>query len=232
MRQRGFTLVEVMVAMAITAVVSVMSYYGIDSAIRISRAAEQEADHLRQMNRAFDIIARDLRQVISRQVREPAGFAKEDAFFLDENAEPMMRFSRTGWTNPEPARFQRSQLQRVHYHFDGEKLIRSSWQMMDRYDDSKTQEVVLLENVTAFSVRVMQQPDISQFSNLGSNVFINLPQASSKDQWESRWPPLSSDGLQQTSSALPMAVEITVTLERWGEIRRIFELVNSVGESL
>lgn len=230
MRQAGFTLIEVMVAMAITAVVAVMAYYGIDSAIRISRSAEQAADELRQMNRAFDVMARDFRQIIGRTVRDPSGFGKQDAFFLDENATPMLRFSRNGWTNPEPARFQRSQLQRVEYQYDGEKLTRTSWQMMDRYDDSKAQDIVLLDNVTAFSVRVMQQPDISQLNQLGSNVFINL-KSSARDQWEERWPPLT-DTVQEASSALPMAVEMIITLKGWGEIRRIFELVDSAGESL
>lgn len=231
MKQRGFTLVEVMVAMAITAVASVMAFYGVDSAIRLSRSAEVEADYLRQTNRAFDILARDFRQVIGRQVRDPAGFSKEDAFFLDNNSEPQLRFSRVGWTNPEPARFQRSQLQRVHYHYDGEKLLRSSWQMMDRYDDSKTQEVVLLDKVTAFSVRVLKQPDISEMSQLGSNVFINI-KPTGDDGWVEQWPALEQAGGYEASSALPMAVEIKITLERWGEIRRVFELVTNGAEGM
>lgn len=231
MSQKGFTLVEVMVAMAITAVASVMAYYGIDSAINLSRAAEVEADYLRQTNRAFDILSRDFRHVIGRQVREPYGYNKEHAFMLDKDGERILKFSRIGWTNPEPARFQRSQLQRVEYHLDGEKLIRSSWQMMDRYDDSKTQEIVLLDKVKSFAVKVMQQPDISQMNQLGSNVFINI-KPTSDDGWLEKWPANENLDSFTATSALPMAVEITVELERWGEVRRVFELVTNGVESM
>lgn len=230
-KQNGFTLVEVMVAMAITAVVTVMAYYGIDSAIRLSQAAEVEADYLSQVNRAFDVMTRDMRQMIGRQVREPSGLNKESALILDKNNEEILRFSRVGWTNPEPVRFQRSQLQRVHYLYDGEKLIRRSWQMLDRYDDSKEQDVTLLEGVTALSIRVMQQPDISQLASgqLGANVFVNIA-STKEEQWQENWPPANDSGLQQSTSALPMAIEITLTLKRWGEIKRIFEIVDSGGE--
>lgn len=234
MRQKiaGFTLIEVMVAMAITAVVAVMSYYGIDSAIRLSTAAEQESDHLRELNRAFDVIARDFRQVIPRPVRDPAGYGMSSAFILEENGDPLIRFSRSGWSNPEPQRFQRSQLQRVHYRYEDEKLIRVSWQMMDRYPDSKEQKIVLLEGVTELHIEAMQAPDISQLSQaqLGDNVFINLPASATQEQWKQAWPPSANDGLQTVSSVLPSAIELTITLKRWGEIRRIFQLVDNSGD--
>ena len=44
-RQRGFTLIEVLVAMAITAIAAVIAYAGLDSAIRLSASAEEEMDH-------------------------------------------------------------------------------------------------------------------------------------------------------------------------------------------
>jgi len=231
-QQAGFTLIEVMVAMAITAVVAVMAYYGIDSAIRLSSAAEQEADNLRELNRAFDVIARDLRQIVPRSVRDPAGYGRVSAFVLEENGDPVLRFSRSGWTNPEPQRFQRSQLQRVHYRYEDEKLIRVSWQMLDRYPDSKEQAIVLLEDVSELRVRVMQAPDISQLSQsqLGDNVFLNLPASATQEQWKEVWPPARSDGLQEASNSLPSAIEITLNLKRWGEIRRLFQLVDNSGE--
>lgn len=231
-KNAGFTLIEVMVAMSITAVVAVMSYYGIDSAIRLSTAAEQEADHLRELNRAFDVIGRDFRQIIARPVRDPAGYGMLSAFVLEENGDPLLRFSRSGWTNPEPQRFQRSQLQRVHYRHEDEKLIRVSWQMMDRYPDSKEQAIVLLEGVTELSIKVMQAPDISQLtqSQLGENVFLNLPASSTQAQWKEAWPPATNDGIQKASNILPSAIELTITLKRWGEIRRLFQLVDNSGD--
>lgn len=231
-KQLGFTLVEVLVAMAITAVVSVMAYYGIDSAIKLSQAAEKEADYLRQVNRAFDIIARDFRQIVGRQVRDPNGQGKLSALMLNDNQEQRLQLSRLGWTNPEPRRFQRSQLQRVHYNYEDEKLIRVSWQMMDAYTDSKEQKVTLLDEVSELSIRVLQQVDISQMAqgSLGANVQLNIsPSGSNDEQWLEQWPPLDTIELGQATSALPDAIEIKLTLKPWGEIRRIFSLVDSSG---
>lgn len=228
-RQAGFTLLEVLIAVAITAVAAVMAYGGLDAAISAKAGVERQTDELRRLNRAFDVLARDFRQVIGRAVRAPSGYRSEHAFVLDEMAMPQLVFSRAGWTNPAAERFVRSQLQRVAYHYDGEKLIRYSWQMMDRYEDSDTAEIVLLDKVTAFRVRVMQRPDISQLDQLGSNVFINLPR-SDNDQWLERWPPASNTGEQPEGvTVLPLAVEITLTLEPWGEIRRLFELAGADG---
>lgn len=228
---RGFTLVEVLVAMAITAVVSVMAYYGIDSAIKLSQTAEKEADYLRQVNRAFDIIARDFRHITGRQVREPGGQGHLSALLLDNSQEQRLQLTRLGWTNPEPKRFQRSQLQRVHYNYEDEKLIRVSWQMLDAYTDSKEQKVTLLEQVKELSIRVLQQADISDLSpgSLGANVYINLPTSSTEAQWLEQWPPVDSVQLGQASSALPLAIEIKLDLQSWGEIRRVFLLVDSAG---
>lgn len=228
---QGFTLVEVLVAMAITAVVSVMAYYGIDSAIKLSQAAEKEADYLRQVNRAFDIIGRDFRQVVGRTVREPSGQGHLSALLLDNEQEQRLQLTRTGWTNPEPKRFQRSQLQRVHYNYEDEKLIRVSWQMLDAYTDSKEQKVTLLDDVSELSIRVLQQTDISELAqgSLGANVHINIPTSSAEEQWLEQWPPTDSMQFGQASSDLPMAIEIKLDLKPWGEIRRIFLLVDSAG---
>lgn len=223
---KGFTLIEVMIAIALTAVAVTLAYGGLDSAIRLASNAEEETDHLRQMNRAFDVLGRDFRQAIARPVRNPEAMGHEPAFMLDEFETPMLRFSRTGWSNPVPQRFQRSHLQRVNYHYDGEKLIRYSWQMMDRYQDSEEQEVILLDNVTDFSIRALNRPDISGLDHLGGNVQINLDRDGGGNQWASRWPPDAS-AAGDNQAIMPVAVELTMTLKRWGEIRRVFELAGA-----
>lgn len=218
-KQRGFTLIEVLIAMAITAIVAIISYSGLDSAMKLADSAEAETDRIQKMNRVFDIIGKDFRQIISRPVRSPSGEETEGALVLNESAEPVLKFSRIGWTNPQPSRFQRSQLQRVSYHFDGDKLIRYSWQMMDRYEDSTAQEIVLLHEVKSFQVRVMSED--ATINQSGQAI------AGDEGKWIDVWPinnPLSPDA---TLTSLPIAVEITLEIEGWGKIRRIFELVSA-----
>jgi len=130
---------------------------------------------------------------------------------------PMVSLSRDGWVNPLPERFQRSQLQRVSYHLDEDKLIRYSWQMMDRYDDEDPQQIVLLDNVRSFKLRALMHSTTA------------IPGASNADKsvWQDSWPPEGSPAANAgIPSSLPIAVEILIDIDGWGEVKRVFELVN------
>lgn len=219
----GFTLIEVLLAVSITVLVAVMSYQGLDSAINLSSRSEVEADKIHRLNRVFDILSKDFKQIIPRKVRSPDNSEFLDAFFYNATAQPMLRFTRNGWTNPHAMRFQRSQLQRVNYEYDGEKLIRSSWQMLDRYDDSETTKITLLDNVEAVTIRLLQQ----QVAIPQGGVQVSNGVIPSKTQWLEAWPAAGFNQSNQASVDLPLALEITLQVEGWGTVRRLFELVDA-----
>lgn len=214
----GFTLIEVLLAVSITVIVAAMSYQGLDAGMKLADRSQIETDRIHAINRVFDILSKDFRQIVARRVRSPEGDEFEDAFYYNESSIPMLRFTRAGWTNPQPERFQRSQLQRVNYSYDGDKLIRYSWQMLDRYDDSEADEIILLENVQSVTIRLLQEAAAT------GNV------TSSTTDWVTQWPPLVlSSGTGNTPSGtetLPLAVEITIDIDGWGPIRRVYELVS------
>ena len=216
--QSGFTLIEVLIALSITAIAAVISYSGLDSAIRLAESSELEADRLQKMNRVFDILSQDFHHIAPRIVRSPDGGSLEHALQFEDMSHPYLRFSRNGWTNIQPERFQRSQLQRVNYHLDGDKLMRYSWQMMDRYNDSEMQEIMLLDHVKSFQVRAMEQ-DLQQATGGG------MPDLS-KTKWSDAWPK-PGDVMMTISDALPYALEVTIELEGWGKIRRVYEMVEN-----
>ena len=59
--QQGFTLVEVLIAMAITAFVSVLSYQTLSTAITGIESARDASERLHEINRAFTVMSRDIR---------------------------------------------------------------------------------------------------------------------------------------------------------------------------
>lgn len=216
-KQIGLTLIEVLIAMAITAIASIIAYSGLDSSIKLAESAELQADRLQKMNRVFDILAKDFRQIIPRMVRSPAGDSFEDALSYNELSFPMLTFSRNGWTNPQPERFQRSQLQRVSYNLEDGKLTRYSWQMMDRYDDSERQEFILLEDVKSFKIRVLKNDPQPVAGKIDFT----------KSDWIETWPPVTNNLLGEKTNSLPMALEVLIEIEGWGKVRRIFDLVGN-----
>ena len=60
-RNAGFTLVEVLIAMAITAFVAGVGYRSLTTVIVGVDSLRQESRRLEELNRAFQVLGRDLR---------------------------------------------------------------------------------------------------------------------------------------------------------------------------
>jgi len=72
-RDRGFTLLELIVAVAVFAVVATLAYSGLDLMLRSRASLEGEADRQRAVELAVLGLERDLRQALARPVRGPYG---------------------------------------------------------------------------------------------------------------------------------------------------------------
>lgn len=200
--------------MSITAITAVMAYQAMDSAGRLAEVAQQEGDDLQKLSGAMSLIAQDFRHISPRKSRDPEGGAElKPAFSFSEFALPMLEFTRTGKINPQVERFQRDHLERVHYHLENEKLIRSSWVMIDHYESDEPQRVVLFREVESFTVE-----PIKLESSLGV-ISSDQPVSPSEIKTYDKWPPV---GLK---SGIPDGVKITINSKRWGKIIRTFELV-------
>ena len=210
-KQKGFTLIEVLLAMAITAIAAIMAYQAMDSAGRLAEVVQEEGDDLQKLSSVMNLIAQDFRHIVSRSVRDAeVGSGFKAAFQYDEFALPMLSFTRTGKMNPQVERFQRDHLERVYYHLDDDKLVRSSWAMIDRYEDDEPQTIVLFHDVESFKLDILVlEADIS-----GGSL-------SSKIKTQTKWVPTSN------LEALPNGVTITIQTKRWGPIVRTFELLGT-----
>jgi general secretion pathway protein J len=214
-RVRGFTLIEVLVAMAITAVVGVMAYATLNSSVDAVERSEQQTRRLNDINTFFAIFSKDIRQVVARSIRNEEG-QQESALLSEEGDLVGLRLTRTGWQNPRPEVFVRSQLQRVHYQLEGKKLVRESFYMVDRPEgEPEPVRSELLDKVVSLKFRFLAEPRSG-----GSHDLL-------KGDWTERWPPKTQNVEQQevASELLPAMVEITMELQDWGEIRRVYDLV-------
>ena len=110
-----------------------------------------------------------------------------------------IELTRAGWSNP--AGVPRSTLQRVSYRLEDTDLMREYWTVLDRTQNTEPVRVLLLEHVKSVSVRY-----------LGADR-----------DWKDQWPPLGYSGPNMRVTR-PLAVEITLELEDWGEIKRLVEI--------
>ena len=113
----GFTLIEVLIALAITAFVSAIAYTSLSTVISGVESTRETSERTYQVNRAWMIISRDLRHVVWRPIRDEFG-EREPAMAGGPAARFPLSFTRSGWHNPRD--HLRSQLQRVNYRIEDE----------------------------------------------------------------------------------------------------------------
>lgn len=188
---------EVLVAVAIFAVMGVMAYGGLQAVILQREIAGDNAERLRNVQFAIRQITRDLQQVQPRPVRDELGDGYRAALLADERARYDVELTRGGWSNPlgQP----RAAIQRVAWRLDNGRLLRLHWFVPDHTLAEEPVEREVLDGVREM-----------EFRFLGASR-----------EWTDTWPPELSGA---DPGLLPLAVELTLELEDWGEIRRLVEL--------
>lgn len=142
MHSRGFTLVEMLIVFAVFAVIGVMSARIISQVIDNQSMLMKRGERLVEIQRALQIIQRDLLQMTDRSVRDELGGNLPQAMI---DADGVTEFTRVGWRNPLGIR--RSELQRVGYRLEGDELQRIYWDVLDRVADSEPRQQRLLSGV-------------------------------------------------------------------------------------
>lgn len=152
-RQRGMTLIELLVALAIFAVMSAAVFFAFNSFQRTKEITERGAERLKNYQMAFNIIARDIQQMAPRPVKDEFG-SPMLLPALKVNADPSIEFTRAGWNRSPFSRAIRSELQRVSYYVEDQNLMRASWTMLDRATESLPARAILLEGIESIRVEM------------------------------------------------------------------------------
>jgi len=202
----GFTLLEVLIAIGITAMIGLGSWQILNSAIRTSEHTQVKLEELKALQKTMLIISRDLQQVVSRSVRDEYG--DYQPALQTKGSLYQLEFSRAGWRNPlgDP----RSNIQRVAYELNQDEFVRHYWNVLDRSQDSESVYRTLLKGVEEFSIRFMKE-DYS---------------------WADEWPLAEAAGEDESddprfkTNQIPRAVKITFTLKQFGTVSRLYDLVS------
>ena len=71
--QKGFTFIEVMVAVAIFGVISSICFAALSQYLKVREGIERSNREIQQLQRAFSLMERDLRFLVNRPVRDEYG---------------------------------------------------------------------------------------------------------------------------------------------------------------
>ena len=206
--ESGFTLVEVLIAMAITAFVSVLSYQTLSTVLAGIESARTESERLHEINRTFTVLSRDVRQMTNRPVRDEFG-QMASAVSGGELARDPLRLTRSGWHNSTGA--PRSTLQRVAYRLEEDKLLRLSYPVLDRTTAIEPTETVLIDGVEVFELRFL--PSVNALE-------VDRNQVIDRRFWQENW--VADVGFTDKIIDPPAAIEVRVILSDWGELERLY----------
>lgn len=200
--RNGFTLMEMLIAVTITAVIGLGVWQVLGNVVASRDRVNEVADQFDSVQRTMLLLERDITQIVNRPGRDiygdfkPALTSREDDFAL--------MLTRQGWRNPLGTR--RSTMQRVAWEYTGDELHRRYWVSVDQGQEDNSQDLMLLSDVTDFSVRFLDDqrnwrddwPDETSMANLNPGSRPDIP--------------------------LPLGIEITLEHERFGELVRTFSL--------
>ena len=141
---RGFTLMEVLVALAVFAVIGVLATQILQQMTDFGGHAVERGGLLTDAQRGLEIMRRDIEQLAHRPVRDAFGDAGSPVAL--GGGDRLLEFTRLGWRNPLGEK--RSDLQRVAYAWDGSELHRLFWRVLDRAPGSEPSRQLLLAGVT------------------------------------------------------------------------------------
>jgi len=192
-KQRGFTLIEVLVAMAILAVVIMATHQILDSTTKAKEASDEKIAELNGLQTAFRLMDQDFSQMTQRTVRNEAGDAQEQYLlagrYILESQYDGIAFVRDGWVNPINL-LPRSELQAVGYRVLDDNLERVYRVYVDQLDNMEPRVQVVLKGIEEL-----------KFEFLDAN-----------NEWQEQW----------QIKALPKAVAVTLQPIEAEPIRRVF----------
>jgi general secretion pathway protein J len=202
-RNHGFTLIEILVAMAIFAALSLSAYQILGQAQLTDEVTAKTNRRLVELEKAFTLLDADFRQVVGRQMRFNGEAASEQLMLWQRNvlssSSMSLIFSRLGWGNYQ-FREPRGEIVKVGLTLDDQCLQRWFWVSPDSTSAEQPTKRCILNNVERWDVQFYTQ-----------------------NSWSEQW--------EQTGT-LPSGIKLTLQLKDIGKIERVFALPASQIEVL
>lgn len=178
----GFTLVELLVALFIFALVASLSMRFLYQTIESKTAIETRSEMLQEMRVARGFLKMDMLHIVYRPTRGRFGAIAKQSFDAEtpKNGQAFLSFVRSGASNP--GNYQpKSQLQHVSYLFKDKKLVRRTRARLDPSAETPVLEQVILSDITALKVRYYVDGFWQNRLVTSENGTVSLPKAVSME---------------------------------------------------
>ena len=201
-RSRGFTLIEMLIALTIFAIMSALAYRGLTSILDARDRVAQENRKWREISIFFARLEADLVNAVARDIRNSNNLTEAafigNASFAKET-EGQLMFTRMGLPGASGTL---AAPQRFGYRLKQGTVEELVWPVLDQGPRTVPAVYPLLAGVNTLRLRYLD----------GAN------------QWRDTWPGLGSGPAPATP--LPKAVEVVLTLDSGETITRLLLLLS------
>ncbi len=198
--QLGFTLMEVLIAITIMAMIAALTAQVLQTAIVSGETTDDAAKRTSSVDRTWVMLDTDLRNALPRALLA-ANNDPLPALYVGRSGDYWLTLLRGGMANP--LKISRSELARVGYRLEEGVLWRDIWQDTGTIDRRKAIALKLMTDIKSIQVRVL--------SDVATSIAAG--------PWLEDWPNPND------RSKLPRALEITLQTEDFGEIKRLIGIL-------
>ena len=235
-KTRGFTLVELLVALLILGIMSALGYGTYRSARISAERTEESMKRSREIDFGMRVLVMDFAQLAPRPVRDPLGQSRISALRGSQGngtsagtAESSASASTGGMHFDSGPGFKSSFSSTSTNSLPLAELTRGGWSNTAGQQRSTLQRVsyALIDDVlkrsytTALDTVQGAKPVVQDL--LSGVKTIQFRYLDANQTWQNAWPPPTAqppDSLRQR----PIAVEVTIEFKDWGRIRRLIEV--------
>ena len=199
-KEKGFTLIEVIIALAIFSLISIAAYKSIDGLIKIKERIEQEDRKWRQVMVFLDRFEMDIKQHVNRPIRnandiiEPAWWAQP---LITNQHDSQLTFSRFG--NAQLSGYLMD-TRRIGYRLNRGSIELVQWPSLDLTKGVNPEVFEVLQNVNN----------------------LNIKYLTNDGRWILYWPEVA--GNNSADTIFPKAVSLNITMHSGEKIQRLFSL--------
>jgi general secretion pathway protein J len=191
----GFTLIELMIAITVLAIISTMAYSGLNSVLKSHEILSKKQESFNQLIQIITPLQKEFRTIIPRPIHDKYN-SLLPALKLEKTTNLTFSFTRGGI--PNPSGLQKSSLQRIDYFFSEKTLIKRIWLTVDNYNADDHRDEVISTTLNLFNIEVLGFDGV----------------------WYQQWPNNKND----PPDLLPKAIKFTLALPEFGEMSRLVEL--------
>ncbi|MCE0493859.1 type II secretion system minor pseudopilin GspJ [Vibrio salinus] len=192
-RNQGFTLIEMLVAVAILAMLSLLAYQILYQVQISNDVSEKKSQQINTLQKAIIVLDSDFRQIADRKFRTNGAESSDQKLFWEDGLlgkqGKSLLFTRLGWGNHQ-WQFPRGEVIKVGYRLNAGKLERLWWRYPDTVVGDTGNVTTVLDGVSAFDVRFYYD-----------------------GKWLNHW---------DKEDVLPAALSVRLMLDDYGKIERTY----------